>query len=417
MYKMKITENRVINGLLKGFGESTSPEELKDLLSQDIEIVAPEYRATENDLWPAIWALGSILERQMFGQIYIRCGLRKQLPAPIHLGKSCKFVDTAQSVAISIRLGDSTISQTENIINADARFQKISIDEILQETEALPTTIECFLLAGYLGFYTLAKITGIPEYRSEHSTKVLTLNYDYQLLKNKINKTQGYTCIGLGQLGQAYLSLLYFLYQGNFSGRKISLIDKDIFEEENGRTQIMLLENGGWLNTNKVDYISEIIETWGARATSNKKEIMWGWNKSRIDPTLALVGLDNFETRRMVCAAGFKYIIEAGVGTNMLQPKISWHSMPGNAKLGSILFQDIVLQKTEHFSEKLVAKLKQTPGECGLVLFKNISATAPSLGITASAFALSELGHNEFTLGNACLWSPLLPILREKINL
>lgn len=412
---MKITENRVINGLLKGFGESTSPEELKELLTQDIEIVAPTHRATEHDLWPAIWTLASVLERQMFGQVYIRCGLKEQLHAPISLGTRCKFVDDAQSVAISIRLGDSTISQAVNIIYGDARLKKISVDEVLSDSHAVPSPIECFLLAGYLGFYALAKITGIPEYRLDLADKILALNYDYQLLKNKIKKTQGYTCIGLGQLGQAYLSLLYFLYRGDFSGREILLIDKDIFEEENGRTQIMLPENGNWLNINKVDYINEIVNTWGANTTPNKKEIMWGWNKSENDPDIALVGLDNFETRRMVCAAGFEHIIESGVGTNMLQPRISWHSIPGDAKLGSKLFPDIVLQIKENISKKLVTDLKKTPGECGLVIFKNISATAPCLGIAASAYALSELGSNKFTMGNACLWSPLLPFLREEL--
>lgn len=417
---MDITDDRIINGLLKGFGGSVPPDALKLLLSQDVEIIAPPHRATFDDLWPAIWALAAVLERQHYGQVFIRCGLSAPLPAPAALGSRCVFTTKAQHVALSIGIGITKV-RTKQALIGDARSGVIAVGKLLPDGKQHPSPIECFMVAGYLGFAALATLVQIPEYRTEFARPNLIISCDPSLLKQRIAETSGFTCIGLGQLGQAFLALLFFLHRGNFSGQKLILIDRDTFEIENGRTQILLSENAPWLNEEepitKVQFIGDIVNDWHTDVIPRRQEIQWGWTKEIGDPDIALVGLDDLEVRRMVMAAGFNHIIEAGVGTDFLRPRISWHAVPGNPVLGRHLFPNIVVHEGNSVSGDWVEALKRTPGQCGWVRFQNIAATAPSLGIAATAFALSELGHQQLAiLGRATLWPPCLPILREPVS-
>jgi hypothetical protein len=417
---MEITTNRIINGFLKGFQGEVPPETLKALLSRDVEIVAPTQRATAEDLWPAIWTLAAVLERQLFGRVYVRCGLTTSLPAPAALGSRCEFTNKPQPVALSIMIGSSTAADGKPTLIGDARQGLIAVGEVLPEIMERPFPIECFLLAGYLGFAALATMVGAPEHRIEYARRRLVVGYNAELLKQRIAETQGYTCVGLGQLGQAFLALLFFLRGGNMSGKRLVLIDRHSFESDNGRTQILLAENAQWLDHDKHQFIGEVAQDWGAEVISRKHEIQWGWKKLADDPIIALVGLDDFEVRRMVLAAGFDRLIEAGVGTDLLRPRISWHAVPGNPTLGKLLFPDVKPQKETVVHGGWVEELKQTPGKCGWVRFRDISATAPCMGVAAAAFALSELGYDTFgrmaIKGRAALWSPCLPILRETVN-
>ena len=45
-----------------------------------------------------------------------------------------------------------------------------------------------------------------------------------------------------GQVGQAFLALLFFLNAGSLNGRRLAIIDDDYFDISNGRTQILLAE-------------------------------------------------------------------------------------------------------------------------------------------------------------------------------
>lgn len=88
-----------------------------------------------------------------------------------------------------------------------------------------------------------------------------------------LEQTEGLTCIGLGQIGQAYLALLYFLCKGALGGRRIALIDDDRFQRENGRTQLLLEEGGEWLGEDKVTYIERILDEWDAEIVPVRKKI------------------------------------------------------------------------------------------------------------------------------------------------
>jgi len=119
----------------------------------------------------------------------------------------------------------------------------------------------------------------------------------------------------------------------------------------------------------------------------------------------------------MACMAGFAQIVECGVGTNLLSPRVSWHALRGNANHSKSLFADRPAEQPQVEESSWVSELKKTPGECGWVQFLGVTATAPCLGITAAAFALAEIASQQrIVKGSATLWSPFLPRHREIIT-
>jgi len=421
---MTLAESRLINGLLKGGVSNETPEELQVRLSHDVEIVVPPERATADDLWPAAWALAAILERQFYGRVYLRCGLSAPLLSPIPFGPQVEFAHAATGAPLSIVLGNAKgESLCSTRIVGDARRNALAIGITFSDPTPLPTPLECFALAGYLGFAAVAHFTNIPPYRADYARPVLDIPYDPPLLARRLRDLGELTSLGIGQLGQAYLALLFFWYRGAFDRRRVALVDDDLFEKENGRTQLLLdprLGDGGpetWLDRHKVPHIASVIEKWNVDVIARRERIKWGWARNAL-PALALVGLHDFESRRMACAAGFERLIEAGVGTNLLQPRVSWHALPGDAQLGKQVFPDAPETKPKFDSDaEWAQKLKETPGRCGWVSYLGISATAPCLGATAVAFALSELGLSEgAAAGTALMWSPCLPLYRETIS-
>ena len=412
---MSIATERLVNGLLKGFGGDLSPDQVQVLLNQDVEIVAPRSRAHARDLWPGIWALAAVLERQIFGEVLIRCGLTAALPAPSRLGPRCHLVDKPKTVSLSLHVGRPEADVHPNAIFGDARGGMVSSGAVLPVDTVPPTPIECFVLAGFLGYAAIARLVGLPDNKKEFTRPTLQLPFDRGELARVLGQTDGFTCIGLGQIGQAYLALLYFLLGGTLARRRIALIDDDSFQRENGRTQLLLEEGGEWLGKDKVAYIAGILGGWGAEVMPMHKKIDWVWRRGSDHPSLALLGLHDLEGRRAASAAGFERLIEAGVGTNLLKPRVTWHSLPGDRTIGRRLFPEPpTSMEIGGIQAAWADELRSTPGACGWVEFLGVSSTAPCLGTVAAGFALAELGSRvEVASGAALLWSQCLPIIRE----
>jgi len=404
----EIAHDRILNGLLKGFGGAVSPDEFESRLGKSIEIVVPPMRSTE--LWPAIWALASILERQSRGLVFVNAGMTQAPFAPSPLGPRVKFVDGATPSDFKIAVATETAGHPANTVVADAAAGRIAVGGLLSPASE-PSPVECFALAGYLGFRALAALAGIPSYREDFASGILEIPVDAVALAESLRASPGYTCVGLGQVGQAMLALLYFLYHGDYDRRRLNLIDPDIFVSENQRTQILLGERQPWLNAAKATYMEELCRSWNAEALGESEAITWGWKRGS-RPSVGLVGPHDFETRRMACAAKFDAMIECGVGTNFLQPRVSWNVLRGDAERWRGLFADREVRSPEVAEASWVRALKASPGACGWVQFLGISATAPCLGVAAAAFAMAQFSQSVSGGGTAGLWSQLLPLQR-----
>ena len=200
-------------------------------------------------------------------------------------------------------------------------------------------------------------------------------------------------------------------------GRRVALVDHDSFEPSNGRTQLLLSAGDDWDGKRKAPFISALLRSWGADSLGYPERLVWGWSRRPEHPPFALVGLHDLEGRRIACASGFERLLEAGVGTDLMRPRVTWHYLPANPASGRYLFADVQPPRLEMemANASWVNTLKNTPGGCGWVRFRGVSATAPCLGAAAAAFAMSELGRPALAprRGSALLWSPCLPLFVE----
>src|SRR5437879_636413 len=90
---MEPQNDRIINGLLKADIGLLTSDAVQARLSQDVAIHVDQRRSA-HDLWPCVWFLAAVLERQFSGRILINAGLSAPLPSPIPLGSRCEFVAT-----------------------------------------------------------------------------------------------------------------------------------------------------------------------------------------------------------------------------------------------------------------------------------------------------------------------------------
>lgn len=404
---MELYEDRIINGLLKS-NTVDAPEEATQLLARDVVILAPPNRATEDDLWPAIWCLAAALERQFSGTIHIITGLSHPLPQPAKLTSRVSFGTEAGPNAIRINLGPPQLS-IDGSLCGDARGGAVSYGSLI-DSSAPASPLACFALSGYLAFAAMALATGIPPYRQEFTISRLHFEGFQSLETTRLN------FVGLGHLGQAYLALLFFLARRHRAVPKVCLVDKGRFELPNWSTQILIELNSKWMGVHKAEYLRQRLESWGWHVEPNVTEITWGWRPSHSG--VGILGLDKFDVRRMAIAGGYSWIFDAGLGDSFLTPRISWHSIPADNTLARRLFPDDNAPPSRETTTSFLTGLQNTPGGCGFLVYEQTQASAPCMGLVASAFLWSEMtrhfsGIQERVQGTATLWSPILPPLRS----
>src|ERR1035437_8532095 len=202
---IELQNDRVINGLLKADIGLSTPDQIKARLARDMLLVVDPRRSGVTDLWPAIWFLASIIEREFTGTVFIKAGLDRELPSPIPLGPRCVFVPEEFSFdGDSIGIGVSMVG--DNTIWGDVRGSAISYkDSLAGASVAHP--VSAAALAGYLGFAALARAASIPPFHEHWKHSSLSLPFD----KHRESIPESIAVLGVGQIGQAFLALNYFL--------------------------------------------------------------------------------------------------------------------------------------------------------------------------------------------------------------
>lgn len=408
---MERHNDRIINGILKADIDAVTPEELDHRLATDVSIIVDPSRATTKDLWPCVWFLASALERQFTGRILIHAGLDRMPAAPVALGPRCQLRNNEPPYGgIQILLGDIPGGPPRGIeIRGDARGNKIAYGETLTIHDPAHPISAC-ALSSYLAFSALAQAVGIPPFREAWVQSSVSLPFE-----PSESVIPPFSILGVGQVGQAFLALAFFLSRRQ--RLQVHLLDKDAFEKYNQRTQILLEEQAleRWLNQPKAEYLAALCRDWGWTATDEQRAIKWGWKCGQSHSAFAFLGFDNMDARRIAVEAGFPWLIECGVGTDFCRPRISWHSLPPNRELAKAIFAERTSTKA---ASQFAKTLGEGPGDCGRVMFENIEATAPSLGLLAAAMAWTEAINTSDpspVSGGAFVWSPLLPFQRDSL--
>ena len=410
---MELQHDRIINGLLKADIGLVTPEKVGARLAQDVAIYVGQNRADARDLWPCVWFLAAVLERQFTGRVLISAGMTEALCAPVPLGSRCEFHSGKMpECEITIFVGVKPFGNAAITILGDTRGNELSYGRLLNSSESA-NPINCCALAGYLGFAALARAVGIPAFRKEWCEESIRL--PFIVLADSV---PDFSVLGAGQVGQAFLALYYFLAAGK--SVSVHLLDKDYFEICNRRTQILLAETPEiWNRKSKVEYLAEVCRGWGWNVLPEQTEIKWGWKRDVPNHPFAFLGFDNMDARRIAVEGGFQWLFECGVGTDFCQPRVTWHSIPSDRMLAKHIFRDPARRRrpTSLFAKSLA----DSPAECGRVVFESIQASAPSLGLVAVSATWAEImgflaGDMDPYAGTAFVWSPFLPALRERLN-
>jgi hypothetical protein len=421
---MEWWEDRVANGLAKAGGGFQTREQIESALAQDVAIYVDPRRATMADLWPAIWALAATLSRQFTGQIFIAAGLRAPLPAPARLPSRCCFIDHPPPCSLVVGLGTIPGQVTNTVWWGDVKNDRIAVRQSLTSHD-VATPWGAFALAGYLSYALLAEAAGLAPYKERFCQPEISLG----LPDLRLNaSTQHLAILGLGHLGNAYLALLFFIAQRYGGFPTLLLLDRSEgggrLEPPNWKTHVLLDEVFNWQGLLKTEMLAGRMKTCGAVVTVDATILNWGWKKPQDHPPCALLGFDSLDTRRMAVEAGYKWLVDGGIGTHFNRPRITWHSLPGDRLVGKSLF-DVPLIDAAHQipnDSPLARSLNDPSDPCGSMrLFGGISAAAPSMGIVAAAYAWVQVlklwsGEALPIKGSAYLWSPGIPPCVESLS-
>lgn len=414
---MESYEHRIVNGLLRELPEVATPEAAQRLLSRNVEICIGDRGKDSDDLWPCVWALAVALSKQFTGTVFLNFPSAGAMPCPASFNERVVLGEPTSVQVIRIGIGIDA-GEAPLDLYGDTRGSRVSFDCLLDESKGGANPIGCFALAGYLGFAALAQAVSIPTFAEEYLGNSLELPFDASTAMAL--PADGIAFLGLGQLGQAYLALLFFLMRNCHGRPRVFLLDKDRFEPANEPTQMLLEAGQAWSGSEKSEYLETIVRAWGVDATSRNAKLDWTFKRGKDVPSLAFLGFDNFEARRIAINGGFDWIVEAGIGTSLTKPRITWHSLLPSKEFGRRLFTE--LPETREFADKeFFETLRKTPGQCGWFSFKNVDASAPTMGLAAAAYAWAEIksvraGMGQEVRGMAYLWPPLLPFRREYLS-
>ncbi len=412
---MENYEHRIVNGLLRELPEVATPEAAQKLLSRNVEIRIDDRGKDPDDLWPCVWALAVALSKQFTGTVFLNFPSAGKMPSPVGFNDRVVLGDPASADVIRIGVGTG---EGAFDLYGDTRGNRVSFGHLLEKGSGAANPIGCFALAGYLGFAALGRAVGIPEFAEEYLGNLLELPFDSNTAMEL--PIDGIAFLGLGQLGHAYLALLFFLMRKCQGAPRVFLLDKDRFEPANEATQMLLESGKPWCGSDKSEYLETVVRGWGAEVTSRNATLDWTFKRNEDLPTLALLGFDNFEARRIAISGGFNWVVEGGIGTSLAKPRITWHSFLPSKELGRSLFTG----SAEHgdFAEKeFFETLKRTPGQCGWFSFKNVDASAPTIGLVAAAYVWAETksvcdGGRREVRGMAYVWPSVLPFHREGLS-
>lgn len=417
---MELYESRVINGVLKAYGGEYAPEDVANRLACDILISAPEERATENDLWPCIWALAAALVRQFSGRIYVRAGLQGPLPQPAALGPRVEFVSSSPACTIEIAIGIRPTSDAALIIQGNVDGPLLMRPSRVAMPISVASPEGCFALAGYLAFEALATAAGIPPFQRDLCKQEILLpsrsGWDGELLG-----VSSLEFLGLGHIGNAYLALMFFICRTKNIWPNIVVVDKDRLGPENWTTHILLGE-GDHFGELKAEVVAKRLAVWGCKILPKAVEVTWDWKTHQESKSVGILGFDNFDARRMACNAGYDWIIESGLSTSFTAPLVTWHSFDGKSSAAKEIFPRSKRAKDEPQGgdAPFIRELKSRDGGCGFLRYAGTDASAPSMGLVAAAYGWCEVFNalvpqRSPHCGTARLWSPFLPFWRRAL--
>ena len=198
--------------------------------------------------------------------------------------------------------------------------------------------------------------------------------------------------LGMGNLGQAALSLLAMLPYNDTGRVKLVIQDSDRAGPENLSTQV--LTEHDWIRRKKAACAADYARSFGFDVSICERRFGASTRPEEDEPRIALVGVDNLKARRAAAMAGFDLVLDAGLGSTAAEIfDVRLHAFPGLQAAETIWPPDLELVRDEAAGNaglrKLVAEGRLDA--CGAMTIAGQSLGVPSTAVVAAALQLGQL--------------------------
>lgn len=196
--------------------------------------------------------------------------------------------------------------------------------------------------------------------------------------------------VGLGHLGQAYCWALSWLAYAQTSNVQVVLQDTDRTTPANHSTGLLTPANStGVLKTR---LIADVLDTLGYDTHIIERRLDDGLKVSAHDVHVALLGVDNLSTRRLISTVGWRFAIDVGLGAGPTDfSSIALRRFPGKTSSTDIAGwiepspTAVAVPDTPAFNN-----LRYRVDACGLTELAGKAVGASFVGAAAATLAVAE---------------------------
>ena len=208
--------------------------------------------------------------------------------------------------------------------------------------------------------------------------------------------------LGLGHLGQAYAWTLGMLPYRVPQEVQLGLMDFDVIVDGNTATQLLVGAND--VDHRKTRIVAAALEHRGfgtrivERAYDEHFRPLVHANPIRNEPTIALAGFDDITPRRVLGEAGFKRIVDAGLGAGPVEyldmlvhtfpasegPTIAFTKPPSSTRPLPASYEAEIARQIE-------AGADGTAARCGMLDIAGVTVGAAFVGTFASALVIGDI--------------------------
>ena len=196
--------------------------------------------------------------------------------------------------------------------------------------------------------------------------------------------------IGLGHLGQAYLWALGLLPYANPGELELTLQDTDVITESTDSTSV--LTQAAMIADKKTRAMAAWSENRGFKTTITERQFTASQIRQESEPPIALCGIDNALGRRALDKVGFRFVVEAGLGSGYDDFRtIRLHSLPGSRSAEAIWRGR---SKSKDLTDRDAYQKLLNNGDldqCGVTMLAGRAVGAPFVGCVAACIVVSEV--------------------------
>lgn len=208
--------------------------------------------------------------------------------------------------------------------------------------------------------------------------------------------------LGLGHLGQANAWTIAMLPYAERARCEISLMDFDTAVDGNTATQ--LLTDQAAVGIRKTRIVSAALERVGFRTRIVEKafdddfKVNVHANPSRDEPLVALAGFDTAKPRRQLGHAGFRHVVDAGLGSGPVEYlDMVLHTFPATIDPAEAFpdpphrLRELPAAYQAEIGRQVAQGADESAARCGMVDLAGVTVGAAFVGTVASALAVADI--------------------------